>query len=192
MPDEESDADLGIARVQWDSDDPHQSLLNLYAHDTDFARVKVRWYLKDAAKNGQYARRIRLAAIALATAGVLTPLIDAALPPNTVHMGPWGYVVIALSAGLFSIDRFAGFSWSWTRSTIIWVALRRELAEFQHDWNMLMSRADAAVEHRLARLKAFRQNVEAIIAQECKDWADMTINARLELEQALQRDLKPR
>jgi hypothetical protein len=189
MPHDESDAELGIERVPWDSDDPNKSLLGLYVHDTNFARVKVRWYLNDADKWGKRARRIRLVAIMLGTVGVVMPLIDAALAPSKVRIGAWGYVVLAVAAGLFSIDRFGGYSWRWTRSTIIWVALRRELAEFQHDWNMLMSQSDCLVKERLARLKVFRQKVEAIISQECKDWADMTLQARIELEQALKRDL---
>jgi SMODS and SLOG-associating 2TM effector domain 2 len=209
MPDEESDTDLGIEEVLWDSDDPNQSLQDRYNHDTNFARLKVKYYLRDAKKYGKYAGRIRLAAIVLGTAGVVMPLIDAALPPGTVHIGAWGYVVIALAAGLFSMDRFGGFSWKWTRSTIIWVTLRRQLAEFQHDWDILMLRRDSEVHgkkeeekqkeeklmvDRLARLKDFRHSVEVIVAQECKEWAEMTLAARLELEQALARDLnnKPR
>ncbi|BCA56933.1 hypothetical protein W02_40730 [Nitrospira sp. KM1] len=50
-------------------------------------------------------------------------------------------------------------------------------------------RSQIPFKDRLEKLKLFRQSVETITAQECKHWADMTIQARLELEQALQRDL---
>jgi len=189
----ESDAELGIEPVTWYRDDQNESLLALYEYDTKFARVKVRWYFVDRDKYGKCARWIRLAAIVLGTVGMLMPLIDAALQSKKLHLGPWGYVIIALAAGLFSIDRFSGLSWRWTRSTIIWVRLRRELAEFQHDWNMLMSQPQSNPQERSERLKVFRQNIETIIAQECKDWADMTLEGRLALEQGLERNLtKPR
>src|SRR6476619_2275346 len=92
MPHDESDANLGIEPVPWYSDDPNKSLLALYAYDTDFARLKVRWYFDDRGKYGKYAWWIRLAAIVLGTVGVLMPLIDAAVQSKKLHLGPWGYV----------------------------------------------------------------------------------------------------
>ena len=49
MRPQETDSELGVETVLWDTDDALQSILNLYKHDTEFAKVKVRWYLRDAA-----------------------------------------------------------------------------------------------------------------------------------------------
>ena len=188
----EKDEELGIEAVPWSRDTLSESVEQLYAHDTRFARTKVRWYLDDATKSGRYAKWIRAFTIVLGTFGVMLPLVDAARPiEQSARLGPWGYVVLTLATGLFSFDRFGGLTWRWTRSTLIWVSLRRELAEFQHNWALVVSSGGAA--GQLVALKTFRSNLEIIIAQECKDWGIMTNQARMELELSLQRDLvKPR
>jgi hypothetical protein len=69
MRPQETDSELGVETVLWDTDDALQSILNLYKHDTEFAKVKVRWYLRDAARAGRYSKSIRTGAAILGTIG---------------------------------------------------------------------------------------------------------------------------
>jgi hypothetical protein len=187
----ENEVELGIDPVAWDGVDVKSALLMLYEHETRFARLKVQWYFDDAQRSGRYATAYRHFAIVLGTVGTLCPLVDAARLFENLRLGAWGYVLLAIAVGVLSLDRFGGTSWRWTKSTLIWVALRRELALFQHDWIWLMSNANegsASPSERFARLRSFRRDIEVIIAQECNDWASMTDQARRDLELSLQRD----
>jgi len=172
--------ELGIEKLSLEPH-PNQSVATLYEDTTEFARIKICWYVDDADRHHLYAKWIRRLTITCFLLGTLCPLIDNAhgLP---LPVAPWGYVFIALGGGLFSFDRFGGLSWRWIRSTVIWVLLRGAYADFLHDWALLIQEApDSSTEKCFKRLKDFRTKIEGIIAQECEDWAAMMNQRWLEL-----------
>jgi hypothetical protein len=180
----EGDLELGISPITFHPDDRRKSLNDAYEYAVQFARTKVRWYLSDAARNGNYARWIRGTTISLFAGGTICPLIDAARPSAQVRLAPWGFVLLALAAAEFLLDRSSGFSWRSTRSTIIWIALRQEYRVFQHDWVKAMTKSDATrlLDSLFERVRQFDERVLRIIASEAKDWAAMMDQARKELE----------
>jgi hypothetical protein len=167
IPASGSRADFGIEEFSWDPAAPEQSLQLAYASETDFARNKIYWYFDEAKKHEKLSKRIRALALVLFVLGGLCPLIDATGYVPGWRLPSWGYVTIALAAGIFYWDRIHGASSTWRRDTLTWIAIRRLLKDFQYDWVLPRGGESTA---RVERLKAFRQNVEAVIENEAKVW----------------------
>lgn len=166
------DSEFGIDDFNWDAAKPEESLHNLYIRNVAFAKYKIRWYHGTSERHGRNSKRIRLWAIILLTLGSLCPLVAATkLGSFTDHLGAWGYVLIALAAGIFGLDRFYGISSTWTRDTSTWLAIRKTLVGFQHDWVLSLTQHPDSWPERLELLKQFRQNIETAVVQECAAWA---------------------
>jgi hypothetical protein len=85
-------------------------------------------------------------------------------------------LLIGFGAALLGLDRVAGLSSSWTRYVLTATAIRGAAEEFRLDWTALDARLGAVphsedVAAMIARAKAFRMAVEALITKETQDWA---------------------
>jgi hypothetical protein len=157
---------------QWQ--DTEAALTQLYRYAEGRAIDAVDWYLADKRGRRSWSRGLRLLAILLVTAGALQPLLDAAAPgPSRTA---WGYVLLALAAACIGFDRFFGLSSGWMRSMTTAQSLERRLEQLQYDWAAECARSASRtvdpkqVQIRLALLRAFSDDVAALLQQETAEW----------------------
>ena len=176
VPASSGHTDFGTEEFYWDPAAPEQSLQRAYAYETDFARDKICWYFVEAKKHEAPSKWIRALALVLFVLGGLCPLVHATGRVKEWGLPSWGYVCIALAAGVFYWDRIQGESSTWRRDTLTWLAMRRVLRDFQYDWVLSQ---EGEISARGEKLKAFRQKVESIIENEAKVWGaedEQTLN----------------
>ena len=160
------------AMEQWH--DTEAALTQLYRYAEGRAIEAADWYLADKRGKRIWSRGLRLLAILLVTAGGLQPLLDAAAPGT--GRTAWGYVLLALAAACVGFDRFFGVSSGWMRSMTSAQALERRLELLQYDWAAECARSAARtvdpkqVQNRLALLRAFADDVAALLQQETASW----------------------
>ena len=157
---------------QWH--DTEAALTQLYRYAEGRAIEATDWYLADKRGKRIWSRGLRLLAIVLVTAGGLQPLLEAAAPgPSRTA---WGYVLLALAAAGIGFDRFFGLSSGWMRSMTTAQALERRLEQLQYDWAAECARSASRtvdpkqVQNRLALLRAFSDDVAALLQQETASW----------------------
>jgi hypothetical protein len=160
------------AMEQWQ--DTEAALTQLYRYAEGRAIDAADWYLQDKRGKRIWTRGLRLLVILLVTAGGLQPLLDAAAPgPSRTA---WGYVLLALAAACIGLDRFFGLSSGWMRSMTTAQALERRLEQLQYDWAAECARSASRtvdpkqVQTRLALLRAFSEEVAALMQQETAEW----------------------
>jgi hypothetical protein len=160
------------AMEQWH--DTEAALTQLYRYAEGRAIEAADWYLADKRGKRIWSRGLRLLAILLVTVGGLQPLLDAAAPGT--GRTAWGYVLLALAAACVGFDRFFGVSSGWMRSMTTAQALERRLELLQYDWAAECARSAARtvdpkqVQNRLALLRAFSDDVAALLQQETASW----------------------
>ncbi len=91
----------------------------------------ITWYLRDKRVKRWSSRLLRAAAVMLAVAGGVVPLISgnfASVDANT------GYALLAVAAGCVAFDHFFGLSAGWMRDIATAQALQRRLARFHLAW----------------------------------------------------------
>ena len=157
---------------QWQ--DTEAALTQLYRYAEGRALDAVDWYLQDKRGKRLWSRGLRLLAILLVTAGALQPLLDAAAPGR--GRTAWGYVLLGLAAACIGFDRFYGISSGWMRSMTCAQALERRLEQLQYDWAAECARSASRtvdpkqVQNRLALLRAFTDDVAALLQQQTAEW----------------------
>jgi hypothetical protein len=160
------------AMEQWQ--DTETALTQLYRYAEGRAIEAADWYLQDKRGKRSWSRGLRLVAILLVIAGGLQPLLDAAAPGS--GRTAWGYVLLALAAACIGFDRFFGLSSGWMRSMTCAQALERRLAQLQFDWATECARSAARTvdpkqaQTRLLLLRAFADDVAALMQQETAEW----------------------
>ena len=160
------------AMEQWQ--DTETALTQLYRYAEGRAIEATDWYLADKRGKRIWSRGLRLVAILLVTAGAPQPLLDAAAPgPSRTA---WGYVLLALAAACIAFDRFFGLSSGWMRSMTTAQALERRLGQLQYDWALECARSAARTvdpkqaQTRLTLLRAFADDMAALMQQETAEW----------------------
>jgi conflict system pore-forming effector with SLATT domain len=160
------------AMEQWQ--DTETALTQLYRYAEGRAIEATDWYLADKRGKRSWSRGLRLVAILLVIAGGLQPLLDAAAPG--AGRTAWGYVLLALAAACIGFDRFFGLSSGWMRSMTCAQALERRLGQLQFDWAAECARSAARTvdpkqaQTRLVLLRAFADDVAALMQQETAEW----------------------
>jgi SMODS and SLOG-associating 2TM effector domain 2 len=160
------------AMDQWH--DTEAALTQLYRYAEGRAIEAADWYLADKRGKRSWSRGLRLVAILLVIAGGLQPLLDAAAPGS--GRTAWGYVLLALAAACIAFDRFFGLSSGWMRSMTTAQALERRLGQLQYDWALECARSAARTvdpkqaQTRLTLLRAFADDMAALMQQETAEW----------------------
>jgi hypothetical protein len=90
--------------------------------------------------------------------------------------GEWGFVALALGAGVVLLDRSFGFSSSWTRYMTTATKIQRRVSSFQAEWaaqrvlwGNLLDEDLMLGSIRLAR--EFLDDFRAIVEAETEQWA---------------------
>jgi SMODS and SLOG-associating 2TM effector domain 2 len=160
------------AMEEWQ--DTEAALVQLYRYAEGRAIEAIDWYLQDKRSKRIWSRGLRLLAILLVIAGGLQPLLDAAAPgPSRTA---WGYVLLAMAAACIGFDRCFGLTSGWMRSVTTAQALERRLGQLQYDWAAECARSASRtvdpkqVQHRLALLRVFSDDVAVLLQQETAEW----------------------
>jgi hypothetical protein len=91
----------------------------------------INWYLRDKRFKRVASRTLRAAAIVLAVAGGVLPLISISTHGVNANLG---YVLLVIAAGCIAFDHFYGLSAGWMRDIIAIGALQGRLARFHLEW----------------------------------------------------------
>lgn len=166
----------------WDSSDPVKSLDQLYKWAVRNAEGQIDWYVRKKRPKRIWSLSIRAMAIILAGLGALCPLLDATglfQDKYAIALGEWGYVLLAIAAGVVGFDRYFGFSTGWMRYIVTQEALEKALKEFRFDWvvitgGQLTGSTSTAptlnVPICIQKAKDFTAQVESLVRQETDAW----------------------
>ena len=169
--------------LAWDGNQVQPSLDRVLTYVENEAATAIQWYWRNKKWKATFSRWIRLWALLL-TAGVgLLPIVFSILKdlgplassPVVATSGLWSSALVGIAAALFGLDRAFGFSSGWARYVLAATDIRKRLEEFKLDWLALRAAADAhptpdQVTALIQKAKDFRVGVEAVVAQETKDW----------------------
>jgi hypothetical protein len=182
-----------------------ENMLTYLNNVSKFAEWKtqeaIEWYLYKKNPMRRYAQILRFSAILFAAFGGLSPLlVTGNMLPSTNSAWNWtlvGYVSFGLAAASIGLDKFFGFSSSWVRFVLTELALQRHLAEFQHDWAILSSKAvtedpfdSKTCEIMFRRIQEFRLKVHSELENEASNWASEYRNNIAEMERVTQQQLE--
>jgi hypothetical protein len=164
---------LAVATRQ-DWEDPEAAVQALFGHAEAKAIEAIDWYLAVKRPKKRVSRLLRAAAIVLASAGALEPVVTA--PWAASGRVQWGYLLLGLAAACVAFDRFFGISTGWMRCMQSAQTLQTLLEEFQYDWAAACAAPRAnnlaeTVPERLALLRAFSAHVTGLIRGETAEWA---------------------
>lgn len=95
-----------------------------------FYHEAIDWYMHEKQKKARASKTLRLASLVLAIAGGAVPLV-APLAPGL--NSSFGYLLLALAGGLQLVDRFFGYSNTWSRYVSTALHLNSQLLLLQLD-----------------------------------------------------------
>lgn len=161
-----------IPAVQWKSD-PDKALSALYEDAQSRATEVCDWYMADRLGRRKPSQLLRFAALVLASAGGIVPLVNVAAGQDA---SGWGYLLLAAAGVCYGIDHFLGLSAGWMRDMTTVQRIRRRLQEFQFAW-MQINAADArkdppqtSVDAYLKLVHDFDCDLEDLVISETADW----------------------
>jgi hypothetical protein len=154
----------------WNHDKAKESLDKVYEWT-----IQIAWYEKKKKPNRILSQLIRFLSVLLAGIGALCPLIDATKIYEAFNFSQWGYVFLALAAGIAGFDYYFGCSSGWMRKIVTQVSLERVLKEFRYDWAILeaTSFGNGERDNSVAFLKLskeFTTRTENLVKQETDAW----------------------
>ena len=124
----------------WIPDETKESLDSIYNWAIAKAEDQINWYQAKRGPKRSGSQWIRAISVCVVVLGALCPLIDAAAASVfPTKLSQWGYVLLAVAAGLFSYDKYFGLSTGWVRYVQTEWALRKALTEFRYNWLLAIS-----------------------------------------------------
>lgn len=189
-----TDSELGIEQLEGHFENAGPGFKNLYQQTTEFARGKVRWYFNQSEKDWRRWVVIRGLSLSLGLLGALFPLLDSTAAFPGIRLASWGYVVLAVAAGIYSIDRVFGYSAGASRNTVTWLKIRMLLTEAEFDLRAGHSQPDGQKKAAtsIERLKKLRLDIETEIAKETISWVDEFRQQRSELAKQIGAPPRPK
>ncbi len=181
----------------WKHETPPESLRQIYLWTIQNAESQIEWYEKKKNPLKFGSKLIRFLSILLGGIGALCPLIDATKVFDPTVLSQWGYVFLALAAGVAGFDYYFGYSSGWMRKIVTQISLERVLKEFQYDWAILQSNAannppDSNPLAFLNLAKTFTSRVENLVKDETDAWvAEFQTNIK-QLEKVLKTETDAR
>ncbi len=161
-----------------------KALKVLYEHVESDAKQKIEWYHRKKVWKGRISKGLHLIAIVLFALGSLVPILEVTFPAMAVlqshsifDFSQAGYLLIAIAAACFGLDRFFGHSSGWVRHVTTAMAIERALEEYRMEWTRVTAK-NAGHPYRpevidgLIRLsKDFVLSTLALVDQETRLWA---------------------
>jgi len=190
---------------EFDSKDADVCISQMYKWTVFHAEDQITYYADKAKNNKNLSIVIRGVSVVLAGIGALFPLIDAAMAVNgekAFIWGQWGYVILAVGAGLYGFERTYGFSSGWIRFMQANLKLTRMLNNFRYEFSLLMNTPAGKPEtgenqpnvkerERLIQaLNKFCDKVDAVVMEETEAWVQEFQSRIAELEKRLKIETK--
>jgi hypothetical protein len=143
-------------------------VLALFEVAERYAFDAISWYMRDRIWKSRLSRGLRVAAIILGTAGAATPLVAVAISQLSAE---WGFVLIALAAGCYALDRFLGLSSAWMRNITSAFAIQSSILSFYAQWTKLQHEAiDAVSQIQLTLISDLLTSIMSIVQGETDAW----------------------
>ena len=168
--------------LEWKNDQVRDSLGKLLGYVEGEAAKSIAWYWENKKSKAWWSQFIRMSAIVLTAAAGLLPVAfyigkDFKLLSDAVSAtsGLWASALVGIAAALIGVDRAFGLSSGWARYVMAATDIRKRLEEFRMDWVSLTAAASTEpsadqIAALIQKAREFRVAVEAIVAQETKDW----------------------
>lgn len=176
----------------WDRQEAGKNLLELYNQVLEIADSYLGWYRNHRRKKGLIARTVRLSAIILFVVSSLMPYfasLGKEVSISNTFLLYVGYILAGLGAGLLFMDRYYGFSSSWTRFALIALDIEMMRNMFVEHWKILcIKNSPLTVERFCILIEAvskFRTSISDAVRSETNTWAKETQQNLSELMQAL-------
>ena len=127
----------GLGDLSWDDAARGQSLIRVHQWAMDEAEHAHEWYIKNKGPKQFFARWSRSIAIGIGALvgiwAVFGQIFGTAAHPWVLNP-MWSTVLAAVVAVLVALDRFMGWSTSWTRFIVAATDIRQAIAEFEFAW----------------------------------------------------------
>ncbi len=187
----------------WDRTNPKESLMQVHQWAIKNAQKHIEWYRNRSKIRKTLSQLLRITVILNITAGALCPLIDATgvfineqPGADSIILGKWGYVFMALAAAIAGFDKYFGLSTGWMRFIVTQLSLERVLAEFHYDWAVLLDKQQEGQSKSntilLQRVKDFSLKVDELVKQETDSWVLEFQSNLAELEKVLKTEAETR
>jgi hypothetical protein len=162
---------------KWDATKPTESLLEIHSYVIREAIKSTEWYWKHKGAKAFFSQVVRFLAWILAAVSGLLPIVGNLLKhPSTFENSLWASLLLGIAAALVGLDKAFGYSSGWARYVLTATNIRKSLEDFRLDWADLMAKAvnpittSEQVTPMIERARQFRNEVEALVLQETKDW----------------------
>jgi len=167
-----------LTELEWEPEKASESLSAIYQHVKGRVRSAISWYQGKSRWKKRGAIFLRLAAILLALAAGVIPILAEIQPDfGAKTFSPaWASVALAIAATLVFIDRLLGQSSAWMRYFMAELKLHRLYQEFQIDWEATKAafkdqRPDTKeVQDMLSKARDFVSQSLQIVEDETNAW----------------------
>lgn len=176
----------------WDAAATGDSVKRTYDWTVTKTLSQIRWYQEKKGPKSFGSRGIRAVSIFSGGLGALCPLLDSTDLFAGLSFAPYGYVLLAIPAGLITYDRLFGLSTGWIRYTVTQMALESALHEFQYDYQLLDMQSSGNTLALLQRIKEFGVLIENIVKKETDTWAAEFQGSIVEMERILKSEAQKR
>lgn len=172
---------------RWDVEEPAASLAKIHSYVIGEAGKSIEWYWRSKRSKAALSQFIRFSAWGLAAVGGLLPVVGSLFGIGLATHGLWASLLLGIAAALLGLDKAFGYSSGWARYVLTATNLHKMLEEFRMDWADLMAKAGTPLTNANAtplieRATKFRNDVEALVLQETKDWVTEFQNSMVQME----------
>lgn len=178
---------VSLDGLSWGAADAAASLQRVYQHAVETGEGAIRWYWVRKESPKGWARFLRWMAILLATIGTVLPMLSSLLGVEAVVAS----VALALSAAALGLDRWFGFSSTWTRCVLTAQKLQTLLAAFRLDWQRELAALEGdppraeKLQALLARVAQFRKETDDLVNAETQMWSEEFRSSLNQLEETV-------
>src|SRR3954447_14255024 len=160
--------------LDWSPAKRAASLETLFRWCEGRAVNSANWYVVNKKAKANWSKALRVTAVLFLIAGGAIPVI--ALATDDGIKSEWGFLALALGAGVVLLDRSFGYSSSWTRYMTTATRIQRRVTKFQAEWSAQTallgdSVADDLLLGSIKLAREFLDDFRAIVEAETEQWA---------------------
>jgi hypothetical protein len=164
-----------LPELPWDPPHRRESLSALYVWSEQQVLGVTDWYLRGKGSKARWSKWLRMGAVVFVVVGAILPVVSLIVGTDDLS-GEWGFVALAVGAGVVLLDRGFGFTSSWTRYMTTLGAIERRTRRLQLEWNhelvtLSATPDDESTRHAIELLRDFLDDVGDAVERETKAWA---------------------
>ena len=167
--------------LTWDGDKKLDSLNRLFGEVDSLVQSEIEYYDGLRKARAKLSGLSRVVGWALATAGLLLPLISATEPSAAKSMLPWGYVLLAAAGSVFAGNALLGGSAGHIRFVVAQLTLERAMTEARIGWQAYMELisgkplTEPAITGGFSLIKNYVDRLYTTALSETSEWAESTL-----------------